>query len=221
MAVATLVSRITGLLRTMVLVAAIGVTLVGDAYNTANTLPNIVYELLLGGVLTSVIVPLLVHAQERDRDGGAGVRAAAGHPRDRGAAGGDGAGRARRARCSPGSTASPTTRSRSTWPTGWPGSCCVEIVFYGIGALAQAILNSRDVFGPPAWAPVLNNVVVIATGLLFIAASGPGELTPATITPGPGLAARRRHHRWASPSRRSCCCRCCAGPACRCARGGG
>ena len=42
----------------------------------------------------------------------------------------------------------------------------IEIVFYGIGALATAILNSRDVFGPPAWAPVLNNVVVIATGLL-------------------------------------------------------
>ena len=60
----------------------------------------------------------------------------------------------------------------------------VEIVFYGVGALAQAILNSRGIFGPPAWAPVLNNVVVIATGGLFIAASGVGELTPATITPG-------------------------------------
>ena len=70
MAVATLVSRITGLLRTMVLAAALGVGLVNDAYNTANTLPNIVYELLLGGVLASVVVPLLVHAQERDGDGG-------------------------------------------------------------------------------------------------------------------------------------------------------
>jgi putative peptidoglycan lipid II flippase len=60
----------------------------------------------------------------------------------------------------------------------------VEIVFYGLGALAQAILNSRGVFGPPAWAPVLNNVVVIVAGILFVAASGPGPLTPATITPG-------------------------------------
>jgi putative peptidoglycan lipid II flippase len=58
----------------------------------------------------------------------------------------------------------------------------VEIVFYGIGALAQAILNSRGVFGPPAWAPVLNNVVVIGAGVLFVAASGPGDLTPLTIT---------------------------------------
>jgi hypothetical protein len=83
MAVATLVSRVTGLLRTIVLAAALGVGLVNDAYSTANTLPNIVYELLLGGVLTSVIVPLLVHAQERDRDGGRRLRAAAVHRGDR------------------------------------------------------------------------------------------------------------------------------------------
>jgi putative peptidoglycan lipid II flippase len=72
MAVATLVSRITGLLRTVVLAAALGVGVVADAYNSANLLPNVVYELLLGGVLTSVVVPLLVHAQERDRDRGVG-----------------------------------------------------------------------------------------------------------------------------------------------------
>ncbi len=79
MAVASLVSRITGLLRTVVVTAALGVGLVGDAYNTTNTLPNIVYELLLGGVLTSVVVPLLVHAQERDRDGGCRLRPAPDH----------------------------------------------------------------------------------------------------------------------------------------------
>jgi putative peptidoglycan lipid II flippase len=184
MAVATLVSRITGLLRTMVLAAAIGsVTLVGDAYNVANTLPNIVYELLLGGVLASVIVPLLVHAQERDRDGGIAYAQ-------------------RLATIAIAGLAVVTCLAvliapSLTWLYGIkddPGQVqlanwlarilLVEIVFYGVGALAQAILNSRDVFGPPAWAPVLNNVVVIVTGLLFIAASGPGELTPVTITAG-------------------------------------
>jgi putative peptidoglycan lipid II flippase len=183
MAVATLVSRVTGLLRTVVLVAALGVGLVGDAYNVANTLPNIVYELLLGGVLTSVIVPLLVHAQERDGDRGvayaqrlatlatvalAGVTLLA-------------------VLVAPlltrlyGITGNPEQVDLANWLA---RILLVEIVFYGVGAIVQAILNSRDVFGPPAWAPVLNNVVVIATGLLFIAASGPGELTPATITPG-------------------------------------
>lgn len=183
MAVATLVSRITGLLRTMVLAAALGVGLVNDAYNTANTLPNIVYELLLGGVLTSVVVPLLVHAQERDRDGGVGYAqrlmtlATAGLVVVTGLA----------VLAAPLLTAlygisdNPDQVELANWLA---RILLVEIVFYGIGALAQAILNSRGVFGPPAWAPVLNNVVVIATGGLFIAASGPGELTEATITAG-------------------------------------
>ncbi|MGY1811253.1 murein biosynthesis integral membrane protein MurJ [Blastococcus sp. SYSU D00820] len=183
MAVATLVSRVTGLLRTMVLAAALGVGLVNDAYNTANTLPNIVYELLLGGVLTSVIVPLFVHAQERDRDGGVayvqrlstiavvglvGVTALA-------------------VLAAPlltrlyGIEGDPEQVRLANWLA---RILLVEIVFYGIGALATAILNSRGVFGPPAWAPVLNNLVVIATGFLFVASAGPGGLTPATITPG-------------------------------------
>jgi putative peptidoglycan lipid II flippase len=183
MAVATLVSRITGLLRTMVLAAALGVGLVNDAYNTANTLPNIVYELLLGGVLTSVVVPLLVHAQERDRDGGvayaqrlstiavAGLLAVT----------------ALAVLAAPLLTSlyGITGNDEQVQLANWLARILLlEIAFYGLGALATAILNSRGVFGPPAWAPVLNNVVVIATGLLFIAASGPGDLEPATITSG-------------------------------------
>jgi putative peptidoglycan lipid II flippase len=180
MAVATLISRITGLIRTMVLAAALGVGLVNDAYNTANTLPNIVYELLLGGILTSVVVPLLVHAQERDRDGGTAyaqrlatialsvlivitavaVLAAPLLTRLYGISG------------------DPDQVRLANWLA---RLLLIEIVFYGLGALAQAILNSRGVFGPPAWAPVLNNLVVIATGILFLAASGPGRLEPATI----------------------------------------
>jgi putative peptidoglycan lipid II flippase len=183
MAVATLVSRITGLVRTMVLAAALGVGLVNDAYNSANTLPNIVYELLLGGVLTSVVVPLLVHAQERDKDGGtayaqrlatigiagllvATVLAILAAPLLTAVSG---------------ITEDPGQVRLGNWLA---RILLIEIVFYGVGALAQAILNSRGVFGPPAWAPVLNNLVVITTGGLFIAASGPGDLTPATITAG-------------------------------------
>src|SRR5262249_55428595 len=69
--IASLGSRITRVIPTAAITAAIGAAgLVPDAYHTADPPPNIVYELLLGGVLTSVIVPLLVHAQERDADGG-------------------------------------------------------------------------------------------------------------------------------------------------------
>ncbi len=183
MAVATLVSRITGLARTMVLTAALGIALVGDAYNTANTLPNIVYELLLGGVLTSVVVPLLVHAQERDKDGGTAYAQRLATIATAGLV----VVTALAVLVAPlltalyGITDDPGQVELANWLA---RILLIEIVFYGIGALAQAILNSRGVFGPPAWAPVLNNVVVIATGLLFIAASGPGSLTPATITPG-------------------------------------
>jgi putative peptidoglycan lipid II flippase len=181
MAVATLVSRITGLVRTMVLAAALGVGLVNDAYNTANTLPNIVYELLLGGVLTSVVVPLLVHAQERDRDGGAAYAQRLATIATTGLL----AVTALAIVAAPlltslyGINDDPDQVQLANWLA---RILLIEIVFYGLGALVQAILNSRNVFGPPAWAPVLNNVVVIATGLLFLAASGPGELTPVTIT---------------------------------------
>ncbi|SCX58991.1 putative peptidoglycan lipid II flippase [Klenkia marina] len=182
MAVASLVSRITGLLRTVVITAALGVAAVNDAYNTANTLPNIVYELLLGGVLTSVVVPLLVHAQERDRDGGVGYAqrlttlAMAGLVVMTGVA----------VLAAPlltrayGITGDPDQVALANWLA---RLLLVEIVFYGLGALVTAILNARGVFGWPAWAPVLNNVVVIATAGLFVAASGPGPLTPVSITP--------------------------------------
>src|ERR1700691_5798149 len=70
MAVGTLASRVTGLLRTLVLVPAIGQTLLANSYNYANTLPNTVYNVAIGGILTSVIVPLLVNAARRDSDRG-------------------------------------------------------------------------------------------------------------------------------------------------------
>jgi len=70
MALGTLASRGTGFLRTLVLVYVLGTAVVSQAYNNANTLPNAVYDLMLGGILTSVVVPLLVNAAKRDADGG-------------------------------------------------------------------------------------------------------------------------------------------------------
>src|SRR5215469_14926830 len=70
MAVGTLASRITGFVRNAILLYALGTHDLGNAYNVANTLPNIVYNLALGGILTSVVVPLLVKAAKRDRDRG-------------------------------------------------------------------------------------------------------------------------------------------------------
>ena len=70
MAVAAVVSRVTGLLAKIFITAVLAFSVVNDSYTLANTLPNIVFELLLGGVLTSVAIPLLTRAR-KDPDGGA------------------------------------------------------------------------------------------------------------------------------------------------------
>ncbi|HEX6755937.1 MAG TPA: murein biosynthesis integral membrane protein MurJ [Mycobacteriales bacterium] len=184
MAIATAASRLTGFLRSLAIAAAIGMVLVGDAYNTANTLPNIVYELLLGGVLTSVVVPLLVHAQERDPDGGeaytqrllsittvalavATVIATATAPLLALAyAGGGGA-------------------EKVHLTTVFAYLLLPEIFFYGLGAMLGAVLNTRGVFGPPTWTPVLNNLVVIGVaGLFLVVTRGDGLPTPASLGTG-------------------------------------
>jgi putative peptidoglycan lipid II flippase len=175
MATGTLASRGTGFLRTVVIAAAMGLV-VGDSYNVANTIPNIIYDLLLGGVLTSVVVPLLVKAAHDDGDRGEAyaqrlvtmvlaalsVVAVLGvllapqivalyghglHPSQRDLA---------------------ATFARYFLP---------QVVFYGVGAVFGAILNTRDSFAAPMWAPVLNNLVVIAAGGLFLAMTT-GQPTP-------------------------------------------
>lgn len=183
MALGTLASRGTGFIRTLIIAAAIGTT-IGDAYNIANTVPNIVYELLLGGVLTSVVVPLIVAAARHDGDGGeaysqrlltlvvVGLAAAslvgvAAAPLIARAYFGSGPEVARR-------VALATVFARFFLP---------QIFFYGVGALIGAILNVRGSFAPPMWAPVLNNVVVILTGLLFIAVTRVGSVVNGQVTP--------------------------------------
>jgi putative peptidoglycan lipid II flippase len=66
-AAGTLASRVTGLLRIAALAYALGTTLLADAFNLANTAPNIVYELLLGGVLSAALTPMFAgHLEQRD-----------------------------------------------------------------------------------------------------------------------------------------------------------
>jgi len=178
MAIASLTSRITGFLRSILLVAALGTAAVGNSYSGGNTFPNMVYELLLGGVLSSVLIPLLVHAQEADDDDGIAytqrllsiatallavltVIAVAAAP------------------LIAGYFAKPEERHLTT-QFAW--LLLPEIFFYGIGAMFMAVLNIRHSYGPGMWAPVLNNVVMIVTVAIFFALPGPHTLTPATIT---------------------------------------
>jgi putative peptidoglycan lipid II flippase len=175
-AVASLVSRITGFLRHVALASVLGFGILNDSYTVANTLPNIVYELLLGGVLTSVMIPLLVRAQTEDADGGeaytrrlltiagtallvaTAVAMLAAPLLTRLYLGGQDAGAA-----------------NPELATAFALLLLPQIFFYGLGALLGAILNSRGVFGPFAWAPVLNNVVVL--GVVAVYAAMPGEIS--------------------------------------------
>ena len=69
MAAGTLISRITGFIRNILIVALLGTSLLGDTYNVGNTMPNILYNLILGGALTAVFLPQIVRAA-KDPDGG-------------------------------------------------------------------------------------------------------------------------------------------------------
>jgi putative peptidoglycan lipid II flippase len=181
MAIASLASRLTGFLRSIALATALGIAAsrVADSYNLANILPNMVYELLLGGVLSSVVIPLIVHSQEHDDDHGdaytqrllswsvvvlgvATLLAVAAAPLLAAAF----------------ARAGPQRELISLFAT----LLLPEIFFYGLGAMFTAVLNTRGVYGPPAWAPVLNNVITIGTVGVFSLVHGPATLTEATIT---------------------------------------
>ncbi len=178
MAVGTLASRVTGFLRTLVLVYAVGVVGLGNAYNNANTLPNTVYYLMLGGIFTSVVVPLLVRAARRDPDHGEAyaqrmftlgavsllvvtvvATLLAGPLVD---------------------LYAPTIHGPPGSPLGaehhlmvvWAYFFIPQIFFYGMCSLIGAILNTRGRFAAPMWAPVVNNLVVIVVGGLYVVTVG-------------------------------------------------
>jgi putative peptidoglycan lipid II flippase len=182
MAAGTFASRVTGMVRTLIQAYALGAAALADAYNVANSLPNAVYNLMLGGILTSVIVPLLVRAARRDADRGAAYTqrtftlltlalmvitvigtAAAG----------------------------PLIYLYKGGVTGPELHLMIifayffipQIFFYGVSSLAGAVLNARGSFAAPMWTPVVNNIVVIGVLLAFVFMAGFG-VSPSSITPG-------------------------------------
>lgn len=185
MALGSLVSRVTGFLRTVVIAAALGSTLVGNAYTTAQWFPGMVYELLLGGILTSVLVPVLVRARKAGPDrgeaytqrlvslavlalGATTVLAVAGAPL------------LAWLLTAPDQRGLVTALSYLILPT---------IFFYGMAGLLMAVLNTRGHFAAPMWAPILNNLVVIGTFGLYLLIFGPEPLTADSMTPGKVLLA--------------------------------
>ena len=168
MAVGTLVSRATGFLRTFVFVYALGVSPVANAYNTANTLPNTIYYLMLGGVFTSVVVPMLVRAAKEDPDRGQGY---AKRIYSLGVVSLLGVTVVATLLAQPiaslygGNLSSPNEYHLTVL---FAYFFIPQIFFYGMDSLLGAILNVRGRFGANMWTPVINNVVVIVVGVLFM-----------------------------------------------------
>ena len=187
MASGTIVSRITGVVRNLTIAAALGSGLLADTYALGNSLPNIIYILVIGGALNAIFIPQLVRHMKNDADGGDGyadrlltlvgmiliglsvlavllapwivdlyagsVLQTAAHAND---------------------LALAVTFARY---------CLPQILFYGLFTMFSQVLNARLRFGAPMFAPIVNNVVVIFTALVFIWLVG-NQLTSGTITPG-------------------------------------
>ncbi len=172
MALGSLISRGTGFLRTALIAAALG-RVVGDAYTNATLFPGMVYELLLGGVLSSVLVPMLVRARDSDPDRGeayaqrllsgavvflAGTTVLA-------------------VLAAPLLSLSVANSSNRELTTTLSYLILPTIFFYGLAALIAAVLNTRGHFAAPMWTPILNNLVLCVVCGLLLALPGPKELT--------------------------------------------
>ncbi|MEU1617391.1 murein biosynthesis integral membrane protein MurJ [Streptomyces sp. NPDC005722] len=187
MAAGTLVSRVTGFLRTLVMAAAIGVGTLNDGYQVANTLPTMIYILVGGGAINAVFVPQLVRAMKNDEDGGeayanrlltlvaVGLAAVT-------------------ALCVFGAPLLIRAMShdiasdpvRFEVAVTFARYCIPTMFFMGLHVVLGQVLNARGRFGAMMWTPVLNNVVIIATFGAFIWAFGSFTstgVTSQTITP--------------------------------------
>lgn len=186
MSVGTTVSRLTGMLRVTATTAALGYFAVADTYTAANTTPNIVYELVLGGVLTSVFVPVFVgwatsHGREASWDvaqrmltlAAVGLTAIA-------VLVGVFAPAVLRLYLS-GSSA-PDVEAQIELGAFFLRWFMPQIVFYGVGAIATGVLNAERRFGVPMFAPVLNNVAVIVTMILFVTVGEEGPRRVAEVS---------------------------------------
>ena len=172
MAVGTTFSRLSGFIRSLLLAAALGNLLHAEVFNIANTIPNMLYILLAGGVFNAVLVPQLVRAMAHDEDGGEAftnrvVTLAALFL---------GAVTLALVVAAPWVVALYTS---DDWPPEVVDStvvfarlCLPQVFFYGMFVLVGQILNSRNRFGPMMWAPIANNVVSVATLVVYLAVFG-------------------------------------------------
>ncbi|MEI7696771.1 MAG: murein biosynthesis integral membrane protein MurJ [Actinomycetes bacterium] len=164
MALGTIISRITGFIRGILIVAVLGTALLADTYNVANTMPNILYNLLVGGALTAIFIPQLVRSFDHE-DGGDGF--------------------ASRlittisiillvlvivgmyfapalVRLYAPEFFTPGFEAEKEIAIAFTRYCLPQIFFLGLFTMLGQVANARGSFGPLMWAPIANNIVGIA-----------------------------------------------------------
>ena len=176
MAAGTAISRVSGYVRSLLLAAALGTQLHADVFTIANTVPNMLYILLAGGVFNAVLVPQLVRAMKHDADGGDAytnriITLAA--------------------LFLAGTTAvlviaapvlmrlylddaffTPELAAQRDSVIDFARFCLPQIFFYGMFVLVGQVLNARNRFGPMMWAPIANNVISVAVLLVYLVVYG-------------------------------------------------
>ena len=189
MAVGTVFSRVSGFLRAALLTAALGQQLHGDVFNIANTIPNMLYILLAGGIFNAVLVPQLVRAMKHDPDGGAAytnrvVTLAALFLGAVSLALVVAAPWVMRLFLGPEFADLP---EQTASVVAFARYCLPQVFFYGMFVLVGQILNARGRFGPMMWAPIANNVVSIGVLIAYLAAYGTARDLCGGFTPGQEL----------------------------------
>lgn len=164
MAVGTIISRITGFIRNILAAAVLGTALLADTYNVANTMPNILYNLLIGGALTAIFVPQLIRSFS-DSDGGhafasklvttvsavllmlvvIGVIFAP-----------------ILVRIYAPEFATKGFESEYHLAIAFTRYCLPQVFFLGLFTMLGQVANARGSFAPLMWAPIVNNLIVIA-----------------------------------------------------------
>lgn len=163
MAVGTIISRITGFIRNILAAAVLGTALLADTYNVANTMPNILYNLLVGGALTAIFVPQLIRSFT-DADGGhafasklvttistvllllvvIGVIFAPAL-----------------VRIYAPEFATKGFENEFHLAVAFTRYCLPQIFFLGLFTMLGQVANARGSFAPLMWAPIINNLIVI------------------------------------------------------------
>ncbi|MCW2866125.1 MAG: integral rane protein MviN [Marmoricola sp.] len=179
MAAGTIVSRLSGFVRGILLAAALGVGLHADVFNIANTVPNMLYILLAGGVVNAVLVPQLVRSMKNDPDGGEAfanrimtlaalflgvvtVLLVIGAPLLMRLFLDD-------------AFYSPGRAAQLASVVAFARYCLPQVFFYGMFVLVGQVLNSRGRFGPMMWAPIANNVVSVVVLTAYLVWIGPAR----------------------------------------------